>query len=222
MTALVVARPGATPDVDALRQLVRDRKGAVYAPKTVEVVDSTATHPRRQGGQEGVAGAATGAIGAAASTDGARRAQARQGEVHDAAVEPRQRPPTWPGTPTGCRRRRRRATASARSPRPARRTAGRARRRCCPVRARPARPDARLSTTTSPSAITANCSGRRAALDQHGVGGQPHGGQQRPDPRQLVSAAPGEQRQVGDVRDEDQPTPLHGPGLSTALRNQPF
>ena len=64
--------------------------------------------------------------------------------------------------------------------------------------------------------------GGGAALDQHGVGGQPHGGQQRTDPRQLVSVAAGEQRQVGDIRDEDQPTPLHGPGLSTVLRNQPF
>ncbi len=45
VTALVVARPGATPDVDALRQLVRDRKGAVYAPKTVEVVDSLPLTP---------------------------------------------------------------------------------------------------------------------------------------------------------------------------------
>ena len=34
VTALVVARPGATCDPDALRQLVRDRKGAVYTPKT--------------------------------------------------------------------------------------------------------------------------------------------------------------------------------------------
>ena len=38
--ALIVARPGATVDVDALRQLVRDRKGGVYAPKSIDVVDS--------------------------------------------------------------------------------------------------------------------------------------------------------------------------------------
>ena len=45
VTALVVARPGATCDPDALRQLVRDRKGAVYAPKTVEVVDELPLTP---------------------------------------------------------------------------------------------------------------------------------------------------------------------------------
>jgi len=40
VTALVVARPGVTCDPDALRQLVRERKGAIYAPKTIEIVDS--------------------------------------------------------------------------------------------------------------------------------------------------------------------------------------
>jgi acyl-CoA synthetase (AMP-forming)/AMP-acid ligase II len=40
VTALVVARPGVTCDPDALRQLVRDRKGAIYTPKTIEIVDS--------------------------------------------------------------------------------------------------------------------------------------------------------------------------------------
>jgi len=38
--ALVVARPGATVDVEALRLLVRERKGGVYAPKSIEVVES--------------------------------------------------------------------------------------------------------------------------------------------------------------------------------------
>lgn len=38
--ALVVARPGATVDTEALRQLVKDRKGGIYAPKSVDVVDS--------------------------------------------------------------------------------------------------------------------------------------------------------------------------------------
>ena len=45
VTALVVARPGATPDAEALRQLVRDRKGAVYAPKTIEIVESLPLTP---------------------------------------------------------------------------------------------------------------------------------------------------------------------------------
>lgn len=45
VTALVVAKPGATPDPDALRQLVRDHKGAVYAPKTIEIVDSLPLTP---------------------------------------------------------------------------------------------------------------------------------------------------------------------------------
>jgi fatty-acyl-CoA synthase len=38
--ALVVPRPGATLDPDALITLVRDRKGPVYAPKSVDVVES--------------------------------------------------------------------------------------------------------------------------------------------------------------------------------------
>jgi fatty-acyl-CoA synthase len=43
--ALVVAKPGATVDVEALRQLVRDRKGAVYAPKSIDVVESLPLTP---------------------------------------------------------------------------------------------------------------------------------------------------------------------------------
>ncbi len=38
VTAFVVARPGATPDPASLIDLVRERKGKVYAPKTLEVV----------------------------------------------------------------------------------------------------------------------------------------------------------------------------------------
>jgi fatty-acyl-CoA synthase len=38
--ALVMPRPGATPDPGELIALVRDRKGPVYAPKSVELVDS--------------------------------------------------------------------------------------------------------------------------------------------------------------------------------------
>ncbi|MDF1719563.1 MAG: AMP-binding protein [Minwuia sp.] len=37
--AVIVARPGATPDSEALMRMVRDTKGAVHAPKTVEFVD---------------------------------------------------------------------------------------------------------------------------------------------------------------------------------------
>ena len=33
-------RPGATPDPDDLIALVRERKGPVYAPKSVELVDA--------------------------------------------------------------------------------------------------------------------------------------------------------------------------------------
>ncbi len=40
VTALVVARPGATIDPAALIALVKERKGPVYAPKTVEIVDA--------------------------------------------------------------------------------------------------------------------------------------------------------------------------------------
>ena len=40
VTALVVLRPGAECDPEELRQLVRDRKGAIYTPKTVEFVDA--------------------------------------------------------------------------------------------------------------------------------------------------------------------------------------
>lgn len=38
--ALVVPRPGHTVNPDELRTLVRDEKGPVYAPKSVDVVDA--------------------------------------------------------------------------------------------------------------------------------------------------------------------------------------
>ncbi len=38
--AVVVARPGETIDAEALRGLVKERKGSVYAPKTVDVVEA--------------------------------------------------------------------------------------------------------------------------------------------------------------------------------------
>ncbi|MCP3972433.1 MAG: AMP-binding protein, partial [Rhodobacteraceae bacterium] len=37
--AVIVPRPGETPDVEALIQRVRDAKGAIYAPKSIELVD---------------------------------------------------------------------------------------------------------------------------------------------------------------------------------------
>ncbi len=40
VTALVVAKPGSTVDVTRLIDLVKARKGPVYAPKTIEVVES--------------------------------------------------------------------------------------------------------------------------------------------------------------------------------------
>ena len=40
VTALVVLKPGATCDPEDLRTLVRDRKGAISTPKTIEFVDS--------------------------------------------------------------------------------------------------------------------------------------------------------------------------------------
>ena len=43
--ALVVARPGAAVDGDELVALVRDKKGPVYAPKSVDVVDSLPLTP---------------------------------------------------------------------------------------------------------------------------------------------------------------------------------
>lgn len=43
--AVVVARPGATIDADELIALVRDRKGPVYAPKSVDVVDALPLTP---------------------------------------------------------------------------------------------------------------------------------------------------------------------------------
>jgi len=45
VTAVVVARPGATIDPARLIALVRDKKGPVQAPKTVEVVDSLPLTP---------------------------------------------------------------------------------------------------------------------------------------------------------------------------------
>ena len=38
--AIVVPRPGAQVDEDALVALVRDKKGPIYAPKSIEVVDA--------------------------------------------------------------------------------------------------------------------------------------------------------------------------------------
>ena len=38
--AVVVARPGETVDAEALKGLVKERKGSVYAPKTVDIVDA--------------------------------------------------------------------------------------------------------------------------------------------------------------------------------------
>jgi fatty-acyl-CoA synthase len=43
--ALVVARPGASIDPEALRERVREAKGPVYAPKSIEVVDSLPLTP---------------------------------------------------------------------------------------------------------------------------------------------------------------------------------
>lgn len=40
VTALVVARPGTHPDPHELIELVRERKGPVYAPKSLEIVDA--------------------------------------------------------------------------------------------------------------------------------------------------------------------------------------
>jgi len=40
VTALVVLRPGASVDSDELIELVRDRKGAIYSPKSVEFLDA--------------------------------------------------------------------------------------------------------------------------------------------------------------------------------------
>lgn len=43
--AVIVARPGTRPDADALMKMVRDTKGAVHAPKTVEFVDAIPVTP---------------------------------------------------------------------------------------------------------------------------------------------------------------------------------
>jgi fatty-acyl-CoA synthase len=43
--AVVVARPGATVDTEALIALVRERKGPVYAPKSVDVVETLPLTP---------------------------------------------------------------------------------------------------------------------------------------------------------------------------------
>jgi fatty-acyl-CoA synthase len=43
--AVVVPRPGATPDIDALIALVRERKGPIHAPKSIELVDALPLTP---------------------------------------------------------------------------------------------------------------------------------------------------------------------------------
>ena len=43
--ALIVQRPGAAVEADELIRLVRDKKGPVYAPKSVEVVDALPLTP---------------------------------------------------------------------------------------------------------------------------------------------------------------------------------
>ena len=40
VTAIVVLKPDTTCDPDDLRDLVRERKGAIYTPKTIEYVDA--------------------------------------------------------------------------------------------------------------------------------------------------------------------------------------
>ncbi len=40
VTALVVAKPGTSPDAESLVQLVKDRKGSTHAPKQIEFVDA--------------------------------------------------------------------------------------------------------------------------------------------------------------------------------------
>ena len=43
VTAMIVPRPGARPDTDALIALVKDRKGAAHAPKRIDIVESLPT-----------------------------------------------------------------------------------------------------------------------------------------------------------------------------------
>ena len=43
--ALVVTRPGASVSAEEIVQLVRDRKGSVYAPKSVEFLDALPLTP---------------------------------------------------------------------------------------------------------------------------------------------------------------------------------
>jgi fatty-acyl-CoA synthase len=45
VTAVIVPRPGATVDVDAIVALVKERKGSHHAPKTVDIVDSIPVSP---------------------------------------------------------------------------------------------------------------------------------------------------------------------------------
>ena len=40
VTALIVAKQGASPSAEALTQLVKDRKGGTHAPKRIEIVDA--------------------------------------------------------------------------------------------------------------------------------------------------------------------------------------
>ena len=43
--AIIVARPGTKPDPEVLMRMVRDSKGAVHAPKSVEFVDEIPVTP---------------------------------------------------------------------------------------------------------------------------------------------------------------------------------
>ncbi len=45
VTAVIVPRPGATVDIDAIVALVKERKGSHHAPKTVDIVDSIPVSP---------------------------------------------------------------------------------------------------------------------------------------------------------------------------------
>ena len=55
--ALVVARPGAGLDTNELIAMVRERKGPVYAPKSIELLEALPLTPVGQARQEGAAGA---------------------------------------------------------------------------------------------------------------------------------------------------------------------
>ena len=78
--ALVVARPGAVVDGDELVALVRDKKGPVYAPKSVDVVDSASAHRGGKGRQEDAPGPLLGRARPPRPLSGEpRRRQARLG-----------------------------------------------------------------------------------------------------------------------------------------------